>query len=209
MLDDGPQFADDRAIDEEILVTEPNAVLRAASAELPPRCQRLGGCVAPGPHPYIGTPVHRVRGGRGLAARADHPARPGTLETHTAAGATTSPAGETGCFTVEPIPAPPVPAMVRYHGQWRRAGRVDRPITGRWGPARPASPQTPADNRAGQAPNATKQCPLASASGPPPAFRCNDDLGALLLIELLDGVGKALGSAILMAHDPATTALST
>jgi hypothetical protein len=34
------------------------------------------------------------------------------------------------------------------------------------------------------------------------AFRCNDDLGALLLIELLDGVGKALGSAILMAHDP-------
>ncbi len=34
------------------------------------------------------------------------------------------------------------------------------------------------------------------------AFRCNDDLGALLLVELLDGVGKALGSAILMAHDP-------
>jgi hypothetical protein len=34
------------------------------------------------------------------------------------------------------------------------------------------------------------------------AFRCNDDLGALLLIELLVGVGKALGSAILMAHEP-------
>ena len=34
------------------------------------------------------------------------------------------------------------------------------------------------------------------------AFRCNDDLGALLLIELLAGVGKALGSAILMAHEP-------
>jgi hypothetical protein len=34
------------------------------------------------------------------------------------------------------------------------------------------------------------------------AFRCNDDLGALLLVELLDGVGKAFGSAILMAHDP-------
>jgi hypothetical protein len=35
------------------------------------------------------------------------------------------------------------------------------------------------------------------------AFGCNDDLGALLLVALLDGVGKALGSAILMAHDPA------
>jgi hypothetical protein len=34
------------------------------------------------------------------------------------------------------------------------------------------------------------------------AFDCNDDLGALLLIELLVGVGKALGSAILMAHEP-------
>ena len=34
------------------------------------------------------------------------------------------------------------------------------------------------------------------------AFRCNDDLGALLLIELLTGVGKSLGSAILMAHEP-------
>jgi hypothetical protein len=34
------------------------------------------------------------------------------------------------------------------------------------------------------------------------AFRCNDDLGALLLVELLHGVGKAFGSAILMAHDP-------
>lgn len=34
------------------------------------------------------------------------------------------------------------------------------------------------------------------------AFRCSDDLGALLLVELIDGVGKAFGSAILMAHDP-------
>jgi hypothetical protein len=34
------------------------------------------------------------------------------------------------------------------------------------------------------------------------AFCCNDDLGALLLIELLTGVGKAFGSAILMAHEP-------
>src|SRR5258708_40144883 len=34
------------------------------------------------------------------------------------------------------------------------------------------------------------------------AFRCNDDLGAMLLVRLLDGVGKALGSAILMACEP-------
>lgn len=34
------------------------------------------------------------------------------------------------------------------------------------------------------------------------AFRCNDELGALLLVQLLDGVGKALGSAILMANQP-------
>jgi hypothetical protein len=35
------------------------------------------------------------------------------------------------------------------------------------------------------------------------AFRCNDDLGALLLIRQLRGAGKAFGSAILMAQDPA------
>jgi hypothetical protein len=34
------------------------------------------------------------------------------------------------------------------------------------------------------------------------AFRCHDDLAALLLVEQLTGVGKALGSAILMASDP-------
>ena len=33
------------------------------------------------------------------------------------------------------------------------------------------------------------------------AFRCHDDLAALLLVEQLSGVGKALGSAILMAYD--------
>ena len=37
------------------------------------------------------------------------------------------------------------------------------------------------------------------------AFRCNDDLGALLLAQLLGGVGKALGSAILMAPIRATS----
>lgn len=41
MLDDTLQFADDTAIDEEILLAERNAALRAAFAELPPRCQRL------------------------------------------------------------------------------------------------------------------------------------------------------------------------
>ena len=35
------------------------------------------------------------------------------------------------------------------------------------------------------------------------AFSCNDDLGALLIICVLQGVGPALGSALLMAHDPA------
>jgi hypothetical protein len=35
------------------------------------------------------------------------------------------------------------------------------------------------------------------------AFRSDDDLAALLLVTELSGVGKALGSAILMARDPA------
>jgi len=40
-LDDAPQFVDNTVIDEEILMAERNAALRAALAELPPRCQRL------------------------------------------------------------------------------------------------------------------------------------------------------------------------
>jgi RNA polymerase sigma factor (sigma-70 family) len=39
--DDALQFADDTMIDEEILMAERNAALKAALAELPPRCQRL------------------------------------------------------------------------------------------------------------------------------------------------------------------------
>jgi RNA polymerase sigma factor (sigma-70 family) len=35
------QFADDTVIEEEILMAERNAALRAAFAELPPRCQQL------------------------------------------------------------------------------------------------------------------------------------------------------------------------
>lgn len=34
------------------------------------------------------------------------------------------------------------------------------------------------------------------------AFTCNDDLGALLIVDVLRGVGPALGSSILMASDP-------
>src|SRR2546421_12895297 len=40
-LDDSVLFVDDRVIDEELLVAERNAALRAAFAELPPRCQQL------------------------------------------------------------------------------------------------------------------------------------------------------------------------
>lgn len=34
------------------------------------------------------------------------------------------------------------------------------------------------------------------------AFGCGDDLGALLIVDVLPGVGAALGSSILMANDP-------
>jgi RNA polymerase sigma factor (sigma-70 family) len=40
-LGDALPFADNTMIDEEILMAERNAALRAALAELPPRCQRL------------------------------------------------------------------------------------------------------------------------------------------------------------------------
>ena len=39
--DDAPPFADDAAIDEEILIAERNAALRTAFAELPPQGQQL------------------------------------------------------------------------------------------------------------------------------------------------------------------------
>lgn len=34
------------------------------------------------------------------------------------------------------------------------------------------------------------------------AFACNDDLGAVLIVDVLRGVGAALGSSMLMASDP-------
>jgi len=40
-LDDTMQFADDTVLEEEVLAAELNAGLRAAFAELPPRCQHL------------------------------------------------------------------------------------------------------------------------------------------------------------------------
>ena len=40
-LDDALQFVDDVVIDEEILMAERNAGLRAALADLPPRCRQL------------------------------------------------------------------------------------------------------------------------------------------------------------------------
>ena len=40
-LDEALQFVDDTAIDQEILIAERNAALRAAFAELPPRCRQL------------------------------------------------------------------------------------------------------------------------------------------------------------------------
>jgi RNA polymerase sigma factor (sigma-70 family) len=52
-LDDSVMFVDDTVIDEEILVAERNAALRAAFGELPPRCQRLlSMLISDPPHSY-------------------------------------------------------------------------------------------------------------------------------------------------------------
>jgi RNA polymerase sigma factor (sigma-70 family) len=52
-LDDSVLFVDDAVIDEEILVAERNAALRAAFAELPPRCQQLlSMLISDPPHSY-------------------------------------------------------------------------------------------------------------------------------------------------------------
>jgi RNA polymerase sigma factor (sigma-70 family) len=66
-LDDALQFRDNTVIDEEMLLAERNAALRAAFAELPPRCQRLlGMLVSDPPHSYaeisatLGIPVGSI-----------------------------------------------------------------------------------------------------------------------------------------------------
>jgi RNA polymerase sigma factor (sigma-70 family) len=66
-LDDSVLFVDDTAIDEEILVAERNAALRAAFTELPPRCQRLlSMLIGDPPHSYaeihaeLGIPVGSI-----------------------------------------------------------------------------------------------------------------------------------------------------
>jgi RNA polymerase sigma factor (sigma-70 family) len=66
-LDESQQFVDDAAIDEEILMAERNAGLRAAFAELPPRCQRLLAMLTSDPphsyaqiHAELGIPVGSI-----------------------------------------------------------------------------------------------------------------------------------------------------
>ena len=60
-LDDSVLFVDDTVIDEELLVAERNAALRAAFAELPPRCQQLLSMLLSDP-PHSYTDIHRELG---------------------------------------------------------------------------------------------------------------------------------------------------
>jgi RNA polymerase sigma factor (sigma-70 family) len=59
--DDSQRFVDDSAIDEEILMAERNAELRALFAELPERCQQLLALlISDPPHSY--TMIHEALG---------------------------------------------------------------------------------------------------------------------------------------------------
>ena len=60
-LDDSVLFVDDTVIDEELLVAERNAALRAAFAELPPRCQQLLSMLLSDP-PHSYADIHRELG---------------------------------------------------------------------------------------------------------------------------------------------------
>ncbi len=66
-LDDAVLFVDDAVIDEEILIAERNAALRAAFAQLPSRCQQLlSMLISDPPRPYaeihaeLGIPVGSI-----------------------------------------------------------------------------------------------------------------------------------------------------
>jgi RNA polymerase sigma factor (sigma-70 family) len=66
-LDDALHFVDNTMIDEEILMAERNAALRAAFAELPAQCQRLLGMLTSDPpcsyaeiHASLGIPVGSI-----------------------------------------------------------------------------------------------------------------------------------------------------
>jgi RNA polymerase sigma factor (sigma-70 family) len=65
--DDSEQFVDDRAIDEEILMAERNATLRAVFAELPTRCHQLLSMLISDPpssyaaiHEELGIPIGSI-----------------------------------------------------------------------------------------------------------------------------------------------------
>jgi RNA polymerase sigma factor (sigma-70 family) len=60
-LDDSVIFVDDAVIGEELLVAERNAALRAAFAELPPRCQQLLSMLLSDP-PHSYADIHRELG---------------------------------------------------------------------------------------------------------------------------------------------------
>ena len=60
-MDDSVVFVDTAVIDEEILVAERNAALRAAFAELPPRCQQLLSMLLSDP-PHSYADIHRELG---------------------------------------------------------------------------------------------------------------------------------------------------
>jgi len=59
--DDSLQFVDDTAIDNEILMAERNASLRALFAELPARCQQLLSMLISDP-PYSYARIHETLG---------------------------------------------------------------------------------------------------------------------------------------------------
>jgi len=60
-LDDSALFVDDAVIDEEMLVAERNVALRAAFAELPPRCQQLLSMLLSDP-PHSYAEIHKELG---------------------------------------------------------------------------------------------------------------------------------------------------